>query len=240
MVIYRKLILGMSIGQELDWIFVTPNYVSTYQYNPLNSDLMNQDFIAVKPGNIITEDMVEQSSINTEFYLEPAGTEPGVIRIDVKAKNFTTVNGFQFGLEWDQDVLEYAAVEASQDLPNITSSIFSPEPGILNVAWIFSSAGLTLDDETTLFTLVFNTVAPMGAQTPITFDDTEIPFQTVVDDCKLTGGSHTGTNVTIDNPNAAIEFEDLDLAVQIAPNPIPQGQPLSLQIESGSKPFSDR
>ena len=65
----------------------------------MNTNESDQDFIAIQPGNIISESMVESSPINTQFNFNVSEIVNDKIFVDVKASEFTSVHGFQFGLK---------------------------------------------------------------------------------------------------------------------------------------------
>ncbi len=238
-----KIILGTPVGDDFSkWKFVTadfdPDQPATgstfYAYNPLNTSLDGQDFIAIQPGNVITEPMVETSSINTEFYFEPNQVDGNTLRVDVKANGFTSVNAFQFGLKWDGSVIQLGNIEPGvlASPPNSWSNF--PNPEQLSMFQLSGGQGWTTTPDEVLFTLVFNVLAPVGTTTLIELDETNLPLQVVVDTCKLAGASVTGTEVTIEDPNAVIDFDDIGLQVKIAPNPIRQGQAVSLEMKTAT------
>ncbi|MEZ4957057.1 MAG: cohesin domain-containing protein [Saprospiraceae bacterium] len=235
----RKQVLGISTNQQiLSWVFLRSNFdvanpdgmpSNKYTYSPLEMSLDGQDFIAIQHGNVMDESMVESVPINVEFMFEPLTEENGQIRVNVKAKNYTKVNAFQFSLKWDGALLEFNSIEDGA-LDKFTPEWrHVPAPGIVNLAYLQGGEKTVAADET-LFTLVFDVLAPNGANTQLALDETNMPLQVVVDTCKLASASVTPVEIIIMDPNAVVNFEDLGLQVKIVPNPVQQGHPINLEV----------
>lgn len=244
LVTLSKSILGFEDNNLLEsWRFVTSDsdttasplqWNSTYDYVPLDSDQMGQDFIGIQPGNIIDESMVELSPIATEFRLQATNVANGQIRVDVTAKEYLSVVGFQFGLTWDKDVMNFEAISSGAITGiNEFNVRLDPTGNQLYLYYFTGTTDLdTYDENETLFTLVFNALAPIGSTTTLELDESDIPLQVVVDTCKLANPAVISTEVEIQEPNAVIDFADTGLQVKIAPNPILQGQTIRLEIIS--------
>ncbi len=244
LVIYSKVVLGIPIGDQfLQWKFFRSDYDPSsfgfpfdptsfsYTYNPLATDLDGQDFVAVQPGNILDEAMVEKVNTNTQFYFEPLAQENGQIKVNVKANGFTNVNAFQFGLKWDPNLLQYDSSEAALLTSFTPDWQYVPTPGEINMAFI-QDGETTASPNEVLFTLVFNVLGNVGETTTLELDESNLPLQVVVDDCKLSSPSVLPTDITIQEPNAVIDFGDIGLQVKVAPNPVQQGQPIQLEVTS--------
>ena len=238
---YRRTILGIPSNQQpLHWLVFRENIDTNalflpsyepykYNYMPLEENLDNQDFIAVQKGNILEESMVELSPINTQFSFEVENQQGGQIQVHVKANEFIKVNAFQFGLRWDGSILQYVTTEEGL-LGNFTSEWqYSPAPGQLNLAFI-QEGETTASPNDILFTLVFNVLGNVDQTTTLELDESNLSLQVVVDDCKLTSPSILPTDITIQEPNAVIDFGDIDLQVKVTPNPVRQGQSVQLEV----------
>ena len=243
LVVFRKMILGMETNDQYrQWKFFRADYDPTapilpsdppanaYIYDPLDMNLDGQDFLAVQPGNVLDESMVEPASINTQFYFEPMPIENGQMRVNVKANEYTKVNAFQFGLKWDADILQYAASESVLLGASFDIGVYSPSPNQVSIAYIGNE--LTASADAVLFTLIFNVLGNTGDATPLSLDETNLPLQVVVDTCKLASPSVITTDITISEPNTVIEFEDTDLHITVAPNPVRQGGDIQLWVSS--------
>lgn len=241
LVFISKLILGVETNPEFTkWKFVTgdsnpnlpfSNVFSVYEYPFLEISLDNQDFIAIQPGNVISEDMVETIPLETEFVFEEETTQGNTVRINVKSNNFENLRGFQYGIKWNKDVLELAEIEDGQ-LINMNGRISNGE-GVLDLVWIIgNNIGVSYNPNETLFTLVFNALGQEGASTTLELNEEGTPMQVVVEGCKLASGKVQSTEVTISDPNSTIDLGNAGIKVSIAPNPLPQNQPLQVAIET--------
>jgi uncharacterized repeat protein (TIGR01451 family) len=238
-VVYRKAVLGIEApDQFFKWRFFRADYVPTwpidltaqaYNYSPLDMNLDNQDFVALQPANILDESQVELSPINTQFKLEVEYLSNTQVKVKVRANDYTTVRGFQFGLQWDASVLQYNGHEDGVLMSFVETSIYPISPGHLTLVHLETEEA-TFGPNEVLFTLVFDALAPVGANTQLELDETNMPLQVVVDTCKLASASVTPIDITIQDPNAVVNFEDLGLQVKVAPNPVQQGQPINLEV----------
>lgn len=238
-VVYRKAVLGIDApGQFFKWRFFRADYIPTwpidltaqaYNYSPLEMNLDNQDFVALQPANVLDESQVELSPINTQFKLDVEYTSNAQVKVKVSANDYTTVRGFQFGLQWDASVLQYFGHESGVLMSFIETSIYPISPGHLTMVHLETEEA-TFGPNEVLFTLVFDVLAPTGAITELALDETNMPLQVVVDTCKLASASVTPIDVTIQDPNAVVDFEDLGLQVKVVPNPVQQGQPINLEV----------
>ncbi|MBI5914846.1 MAG: DUF11 domain-containing protein [Bacteroidetes bacterium] len=235
----RKMAIGLPVGNSAQyWKFVVADFVfpapyplvpypTIINYNSLTESVNDADFIAIKPGDVITESMVDSSILKPHFYFKTNPLANGLVEVEVKANDFYYVQGCQFGLTWDPTVMAFSGlVSASLSGTDINPTV----PGQLQlITFVSSGTGLSLPDSTTLFTLVFNALAPVGSSTPLTLDETLLPFQVVVEDCKLAGATMGNTTVTIENPSATSDVQGNGFTMKIAPNPVRSGQPVFLE-----------
>ena len=89
---------------------------------------------------------------------------------------------------------------------------------------------ITATPNDVLFTLVFNVLGNTGDITPLELEESNLILQVVLDTCKLASASILPAEITIQDPNAVIDFENIGLKVKVAPNPVQQGQPIQLEI----------
>ena len=82
--------------------------------------------------------------------------------VDIKVSDFENVVGAQFTLKYDEEVINYLGVDNfGIATMNIIANFGIPavENGTISFLWFDSAAqGVTLDDETTLFTVDFKAV----------------------------------------------------------------------------------
>lgn len=235
-VILMKMALGIPVDGNLGthWRFLDANATppsSVIQFNPLEMSLDNQNFLAVKPGNVLTEEMVEKSPLMPLFYFVPVSFDGELLTVDVRAKNFTQVNGFQFGLQWNAAVLEFSSAQGAALTPLPWEWFYVPAPGKLSLL-VLNDLGQTstLPDDATLFKLKFKALSAMGSVTPMTLDTSNLPFQVVVEDCKLATGIVQNATVAVEEPSATGNLEVEGFSLKIAPNPVRSGFPVFAEI----------
>ena len=94
--------------------------------------------------------------------------------IDIKVSDFENVVGAQFTLKYDEEVINYLGVDNfGIATMNIIANFGIPavENGTISFLWFDSAAqGVTLDDETTLFTVDFKAVGNNGEYTYVELD----------------------------------------------------------------------
>ncbi|MCB0520330.1 MAG: T9SS type A sorting domain-containing protein [Saprospiraceae bacterium] len=203
----------------------------SYQYSPLSANQENQDFKATKGGNVILESMVESSPIAPVFEFDTHQTSVDTVTVDVKVSSFTSVAGYQFGLKWDPAILEFLAIKTDTAAVDGNAIAYSPIPGQLSLLHI--NAG-DVGDGATIFTLKFLATGGIGSSTLLELDESNLPFQVVVEECKLAGASMQSTTITLENPSAASRLEEEGFSLKIAPNPAMAGQPVVAEIKSSS------
>lgn len=236
----KDIIVGLNVPSIIqNWRFAPKDYQlpepdplsgipmpGSLQIDNLTESLDSVDWVAVKPGNVIVESMVDSSVISPFFYLVPHAKEGTWLKVDIKVDGLQALQGFQFGLSWDENVLDFAHIEnGALDQPVFNAN----NPGELQLFVVGNNDTLQLG--TTVFTLVFDVVAPFGSNTQIEFDTALMDFQVVVEpSIKLAGATFENATVTIssiDEPvgNAAFLFN-------IAPNPVRGGDPVFLEIKT--------
>lgn len=98
----------------------------------------------------------------------PSGSQ---ICIDVTVKNFTSIISMQYGLTYDATKLTFVNITPNTNVPGLTTASFNPNtPGQIKLSWSDPAAlGVTLTDNTLLFTVCFTIAAPNGTLVPINF-----------------------------------------------------------------------
>lgn len=236
MVLQAKMALGETLpGQAEQWLFIAGDYnaplpatlSSFFTFDNLTENVDTANFIAIKPGDVLDEHLVDSSDINPQFYFLTHPVSNGKIKVAVKANGFVEVNGFQYGLNWDENILAFSDFEAGAF--SVVNSNSSAVGKLQLLVLVQSEALKTLPDSTTLFTLVFDALAPIGTSTLLTLDETLLPFQVVVEDCKLAGATMENTTITIEEVSSTTELETANFLVKIAPNPVKSGQPIFIE-----------
>ena len=105
----------------------------------------------------------------------PTGTQTCV---DVKVKNFTDVVAMQFGMTYDPTKLQFQSISLGANPLALQSTVSGPNfvatptiaAGTIRFIWDDSTApfGVTVPDNTTIFSVCLTAVAPTGTTTPLT------------------------------------------------------------------------
>jgi uncharacterized repeat protein (TIGR01451 family) len=235
MVVMKDLILRKPLNNFPPiWTFVTTDSIllpANYSYNLLVNNLENQDFFGIKKGDLIDESMVDISNNSPTFIFESNQATIDTILVNIKANNNDSLVAYQMGIQWDPSVLEFIDMEPGLLLSFAEPNYYLHEPGKLSV---FQFGNEKLSD-TTLCTLKFLAIGGVGSSTPLELDETHLPFQVVVEDCKLAGASLQNAMVTIADPSAIVTVNAANLNMQIAPNPSLAGQAITAEISSSEE-----
>jgi hypothetical protein len=228
---------GASAGGSF-WKFISADYVfpspvppfgnppSIIDFNNLAESIDSVDFMAIKPGDVMPESWVDSSTISPQFYLEAHPPANGQVVVDVRASGFQIVQGFQFGLAWDASILGFSHL--APGTPNNTN-VNPAVPGQLQLISFTEGQTAILPSDSVLFSLVFDALTSASTSTPLSLDPSLLPFQVVVEDCKLAGAALSGT--TVSKVSAASGRQPGASFVKIVPNPVGTGQPVRLEVQ---------
>ena len=193
LVAIRKLILFMvdEFENNTSWRFVDEDFVFPDPTNPfattfpelrnINSLTLTQlaDFIAVKIGDVSGDAAAnqlagttgdtrsDQLTFNVTDQLLSAGER---YTVDFKASDFTNVRGYQFSLNFDQSQLDFVDFIPGE-LAGLTQENFGfalLEEGVITSSWD-TRAGVTIEDDAVLFSLVFDAKAGADLSDAIQF-----------------------------------------------------------------------
>lgn len=106
------------------------------------------------------------------FTAHPATAPTGdTACVTVTVKNFNSVISMQYGLTYDATKLTYVNITPGPTVPGLTLASFNPNtPGQIRLSWSDPAAlGVTLPDNTVLFTVCFTVAAPAGTIVPVNF-----------------------------------------------------------------------
>jgi hypothetical protein len=102
--------------------------------------------------------------------------------VDVKVQGFVNLLSMQYTMSWDAQVLTYKGV-GKPGLPGLGNQNFGAHrtaEGLLTFVWIDGSLrGVTLPDESTIFSVCFEVVGKAGAASPFRFIEQPTPFESV-------------------------------------------------------------
>lgn len=98
--------------------------------------------------------------------------------VDVKVKNFTDIVAIQFGMTYDPTKLQFQNISAGANPLGVQTGVSGPNfvapptiaAGTIRFIWDDSTApfGVTVPDNTAIFSVCFTAVAPTGTTTPVT------------------------------------------------------------------------
>ncbi len=130
------------------------------------------------------------------------GDQGQTVEVDVNVSDFSNITSMQFSINWDSTVLDFKSVNNLTDaLPNFSDNeigIVEAPSGAIRVAWFDGSTiGLSIPDDTRLFTLTLQIIGEAGINSNITISNTPIVIEvtssdgTVLDSLGVTGGTVT-------------------------------------------------
>lgn len=237
----RKLVLQIIQGfsNNTSWRFVDKDYVFPNPQNPfaeafpeffnindLSADVNGVDFVAVKVGDVnmsavthnLNGDDVESRSFGQEFNFVVDNSEVAegeTVEVPFKAKDFVNMQGFQLALQFDTDALELMDITKGE-LPNLEDGNFGltmVDQGIITMSWD-NTKNTLLNDNTTVFTLVFKANSTTSLQKALTVSTRTMPAEAY----RYEGNGYTMLDLGLQFNNAVQTATDFEL-FQNNPNP---------------------
>lgn len=119
--------------------------------------------------------MLLMLSLNAQVSLavsDVTGEKGQVVEVDISIAGFNDMNSMQFSVNWDSTVLNFKAIENLSDvLPDFSEKeigLVETSSGIIRVAWFDNTlAGITIPDDTQLFTLKFEIIGEASTNSTI-------------------------------------------------------------------------
>ena len=107
------------------------------------------------------------------------GEKGQIIEVGIDVSGFTDISSMQFSINWDSTVLDFNAIEnLSEVLPDFSEKeigLVETSSGVIRVAWFDSTiSGISIPDNTQLFTLKFEIIGEAGTNSTITISDQPI------------------------------------------------------------------
>ncbi|WP_020537812.1 cohesin domain-containing protein [Lewinella cohaerens] len=151
--------------------------------------------------------VVDCSDDNPAFFLTPATSSLFVgqnICLSVRADQFTAINGTQFTLSWDENLLTYTGVD-NLLLNGLTTSNFGTglvEDGLLTVSWLSSDLinGESLPDNSVLFDLCLQVSSTASATTNVVFTNSPTPLEVITTSNDVISATTTGAQLQLNDP----------------------------------------
>lgn len=185
-------------------------------------------FSAFAQGNDV---IITASSVTVE--------EGQEISVDVLVENWTSVASAQWSMHWDDEVLEYSSI-SNFSLPGIAEASFGTPPSTddntLTFSWFDEQVqGVSLADESVLFTINFMAIGSEGMETSIMFDGMPTVVEIVNPALEELGVQFGTGTVTVDDTNATGTIYAKDFALHPnSPNPFKTQTNISLDLNEKS------
>lgn len=178
MVLLRQVILGAKNDFpnnsswrfiDADYEFLQPenpfaeDYPEAYEINRLAADMMTLDFVAVKVGDVnnsaAANQLMTAESRNTNKSLnfqiiEQVKKTGEMVTVDFTAKNFQSMLGYQFTLDFDGNALEFDQLLIGKQAGFENFNLSMVQRGIITTSWGEAEA-VSLEADEVLFSLVF-------------------------------------------------------------------------------------
>ena len=169
--------------------------------------------------------------------------ENETIYVDVTVEDFVDILSCQFSLHWDPTVIDFFNVTNLDGVDYLLQSSFNTtntENGKFSLVWTDASTtveGVTVDDGTLFFTMIFKVIGNGGTSTDITFEGDPTSIE-IADNTGtvLTPEFQTG-QINVSGTSAVGDYADNEVLVgfEARPNPIgTQGTTLYFDLASYS------
>ena len=150
--------------------------------------------------------------------------ENQTVSVDIQVKNWTDIAGAQWSMHWHAGILDFKEI-TNFNLPGAAESSFGTPPvtdaNTLTFSWFDESVqGVTLTDNSILFTVVFDVVGSEGDVTAFEFDGMPTAIELVNPSLVELGFEFEAGDVTVDNNTAVSTIHTADFALHSnSPNP---------------------
>ncbi len=235
-VLIRRVVLQASdtFPTGLLWAFVPENHSFTDSLNPfpypgnisyanINSPQLNQNFIAMKFGdvnNTWNPNTPKQSAIgNVQFAMDEQSAPPGgEVIVPVKVKDFHNITGYQFTLSWNPEVLELLGVNNKSIIGYY--GMQKATEGLLTTTWDDEMArGVTLKDGDAVFELKFLATGSTGDSSEIWISSEMTVSEAYNDNLDLLEVRTTKGSIKVENNSSTINHHSTTANLSVQPNP---------------------
>jgi hypothetical protein len=235
--------LGLGGGSPTGGVYSGPGVTddgngNTYSFDPLAAGIGVHAITYTLSGTCSASDDVEVFAscaapsiftIKTDMITDDCGQE--TILVPIKVEDFIDIFSYQFSFAWDPAVLDFVGIIPSGSLPlnpNLDFGLADVALGQLAHAWFDQTfTGVTLPDNTVLFTIEFTFIGGANNTSDLTFTDFPIIIEaadidenvgtitTINGSYTLIDGDMDGTGDACDNcpliPNPGQENADEDM-----------------------------
>jgi len=154
--------------------------------------------------------------------MDAVAQENQTVSVDVQVQNWNNVAGAQWSMHWDAGILDFKSI-SNFNLPGIADASFGAPPvtdaNTLTFSWFDEAVqGVTLADNSVLFTIVFET--SNDGETTVTFDGMPTAVEIVNPDLVELGVVFETGGVIIEPVTAIETIHTKDFALYAnSPNP---------------------
>ena len=174
----------------------------------------------------------------TTHTVEPAET----VEVEVSVTGFTDIISVQFTMEYDPTVLDFVNVD-NFGLEYMANSNFGTPPdiddGFVTFAWLDESLqGLDADDETVIFSIIFQTVGMAGDSSALTFGNSPTMIEVGATGGQVMEPTFNAGYVKIAG-NTSVRRIETDAFVfhPVAPNPVNELAMIRFELFEGTETY---
>lgn len=249
-IILRKLILGMIDqfpANSTSWRFVRANFTfpnplnpfagffpELYNLNDLNNNMTNADFIAIKVGDVNAsaipnsfmglEERADNGALSVKTLNLPV-SQGETFTVEVWADDLSRIMGYQFGLAYDPEKLEFISA-ATGDLPDMSAEgNFGNTAGLVTTSWNGNPENLAAGRQV-LFQLSFTAKTSGALKDLLTISSDRIRAESYATD----GATLNVTMDFVENPSASETAQAIPELYQNRPNPFDQSTTIAFYL----------
>ncbi len=232
------------------WSFVNADYSFSVPTNPFPFEAsrsyssaatsVNQNFIGCKLGDVNNSwnpAIAKDYSPNTLSFNsnDQQVMTDELIVVPVRVKDFNEVSGFQYTMEWNPDVLEFAGTNNANLQMDFGTTQTSN--GKLAVLWSTELAnGVTLSDGSVVFEVLFRVIGNNGSSSAIAFKGSMTSIEAVNKDLEILNFESSSALITVAMPSGMQDIEASQYALlQNVPNPFANTTSISFNLPVGEQ-----
>jgi hypothetical protein len=178
---------------------------------------MTVDFYGIKIGDLNMSYIEPRSSESLVFEADAQNIVPGEVLVPVYAKDINKAEGFQFTLQFDNNVMTFEGIEAGaiKSFGNSNIGLSKLESGKISVSWN-KSGQESVSAEEALFVLKFNANRTTSIQNALSINSSALAKEAYNAELEVMGVELNFRNETKEfalyqnTPNPFSEFTDIN------------------------------